>query len=132
MASVTLSVEMSAASAPAAPLYASVLMDPDRIVFGSDFLEDRHDPATRSLPGVDTLSSTGYLPTDIQRNLRWTFHPEANRWVCGSRFTSEEEGWIHLPTQRVAKKRARAAERRKERQGWLGSLTETVTELPPL
>lgn len=123
---------MSAASAPAAPKYASVLLDPDRVVFGADYLEDQHHPANRALPGVGTPKYGAYLPVDIRRNLCWTFQPETNRMVCGPRYTSEEEGWIQLPTQRIAKKRARAAERRKERQGWMGSLTEPVTELPPL
>jgi hypothetical protein len=119
-------------SAPSAPLYASILLNHDRVIFGSDFLEDSRSPATRALPGIDTLPPTGYLPTDIYRNLRWTLQKDTNRWVCGPRYATEEEGWIHTPTARVAKKHTRASERRKERQGWLGSLTERVTELPPL
>lgn len=116
------------------PKYASILMDPNRVIFGDLYLEDPQHPATRALPGVAASPYGPYMPTDIRRNLRWAL--KEGRMVCVPRYESDEEGWISYPSQRVIKKRARAAERRKEREGWMGSLTEpvsmTVTDLPPL
>lgn len=101
-------------------------MDPTRIIYGSDFLEDPAHPATRSLPGVPPHRGT-YLTTDIRRNIRWMAPG-----VAVPIYQTEEEGWHHTPSARVMKRRARAAERRKERQGWMGSLTEPTEMLPPL
>lgn len=105
----------------------TILLNPDRIIFGADYLEDAAHPATRSLPGiVPAKSSQVYIPTDIRRNLRWRLDAETHRWVAGPAFLTEEDGWQQVPSARVMKRRARAAERRKERQGWLGSLGSLV------
>ena len=98
------------------PVYASILMDPDRVIHGADFLEEH--AANRCLPGIPPYRGATYLTTDVASN---------------PSYQSEEEGWIHVPSDRVLKRRARAAERRKERQGWLGSREpETASSLAAL
>ena len=106
--------------------FASVLMDPTRIIYGAEYLEDPTHPETRSLPGVSPRRGA-YLTTDIRRNIRWTAPG-----IAVPVYQTEEEGWHHVPSARVMKRRARAGERRKERQGWMGSLTEPTETLPPL
>lgn len=88
------------------------LNDTSRYIYGADFLEER--AATRSLPGVASLNHrTGYVPVDI---------------AMSPSYRSDEEGWIHNPSQRVMKRRARRAERRRERQGWLGTMDGSLQE----
>ena len=112
----------------------TTLADPARLIPGNNFLEDPTHPATRAVPGISTLKTSFYLPTDVRRNIRWTLQGEgaARTWVAGPIYQSEEEGWHHVPSPRTMKRRARAAEKRRERQGWLGSLVETTETLPPL
>lgn len=86
------------------PKYASILMDPDRVIHGADFLEEH--ATNRSLPGIPPYAGASYLTTDVA--------------AAQVDYKSEEDGWIHYPSERVLKRRARAVERRKERQGWLG------------
>lgn len=94
------------------PTYVSVLADPDRVIYGADFLEEY--ATNYSLPGILPYMGATYVTTDMAAN------------PC---YRSEEEGWIHYPSNRVLKRRARAAERRKERQGWLGgNLTGSLRE----
>lgn len=114
---------MTATPAP----FVSVLVDPTRIIYGAEYLEDPAHPVNRSLPGVTPAHKGAYLPTDIRRNLRWTAPG-----VAVPINQTEEEGWHHVPSPRVMKRRARAAELRKERQGWMCSLTELTETLPPL
>ncbi len=91
-------------------------MNPDRVIFGADFLEEH--AANRSLPGILPYRGAAYLTMDVALN---------------PSYQSEEDGWIHVPSERVLKRRARAAERRKERQGWLGSREpETLSSLAAL
>jgi len=120
----------SSAASASKPQYVSILANPDRVIPGDFYQEDSQQFFKRSLPGVGVSPHGPYIPTDIARNLRWVL--KEGRMVCVPRYESDEEGWISYPSQRVMKKRARAAERRKEREGWRGSLTEPVSELPPL
>ena len=74
------------------PKYASILMDPDRVIHGADFLEEH--ATNRSLPGIPPYAGASYLTTDVA--------------AAQVRYKSEEDGWIHYPSERVLKRRARA------------------------
>jgi hypothetical protein len=89
----------------------TILDNTSRYIYGADFLEER--AVLRSLPGVATSHRNGYMPVDIARN---------------PRYQSDEDGWIHNPSQRVLKRRARRAERIKDRHGWLGTINGSLQE----
>jgi hypothetical protein len=114
------------------PAFATILADTTRYIPGNNFLEDSTNPANRSLPGVSTLKSGGYLTTDIRRNIRWVLQADKRTWLACPIYQSDEEGWHHVPSPRVMRRRARGIERRKERQGWMGSLVEPTEALPLL
>lgn len=110
----------------------TILSDVNRLIPGNLFLEDPTRPANRAVPGIVTRRVGGYLPFDIQRNIRWTFDTNTQKWVAGPNYLTEEEGWHHVPSARVMKRRARRVERRKERRGWLGSFVEPAEAMPAL
>lgn len=85
----------------------SILLNTDRFIHGADFLPE--NLTSRSLPGVTVSRNIGYLPTDIANT---------------PTYKSDEMGWIHNPSQRILKRRARRA----ERQGWLGTMGGSLHE----
>lgn len=114
------------------PVLASILSDATRLIPGNNFMEDPTRPANCSLPGISTLKTSAYLTTDIRRNIRWVLQADKRTWVASPIYQSDEEGWHHVPSPRVMRRRARGIERRKERQGWMGSLVEPTETLPLL
>lgn len=43
-------------------------------------------------------------------------------WCQPRAYENEDEGWVSVPSQRIAKRRAKMARRRREQTRWLGSV----------
>lgn len=90
----------------------TILMNSNRHIYGAEFLEEHLQ--NRELPGIPPYRGANYLPVDTALNCRV--------------YKSDDDGWIHHPSQRVMKRRVRAAEKRKDRQGWLGTASGSLKE----
>jgi hypothetical protein len=98
-------------STTAMPKHATILADPNRIIFGAHFAEET--ASNHSLPGIPLGRRATYLTVDI------TSRP---------RYAHDEDGWVSVPGARIQKRRARRAARRQERKGWLGSASASLQE----
>ncbi len=97
--------------AATASKFASVLADPNRIIFGAHFVEETASHS--SLPGILPGRRATYLTVDL---------------ASTPQYAHDEAGWISVPSARIMKRRARRAARRQERKGWLGSASASLQE----
>ncbi len=105
-------MSVSSTDSDNAPRYATVLADPNRIIFGARFAEEF--ATIRPLPGTPSpRGASTYLPLDI---------------AMRPRYAHDEDGWTTVPSERVMKRRARRAALRQERKGWLGSASASFQE----